>query len=154
VLHQVSDGPRSVEFCSHLTIAHTINLELKYHACAVHNAVESEVEVFELNSSRSLQTGEQLFWYCTQIRPKCADSDERLIVGVWSDVCIAAEDLVLNDEGLPMAEVAGVVERYCSSLGDSCALGLRSVCLSHNITRQLTFAICHEIRSDTIHRSH
>lgn len=84
--------------------------------------MQLKVQVRELLTFASRQSGEQALWHRRQIRPELADVHQFLVVGVWCTVVFASNEIVFDDQRLAWSEVAGVVERYGLFGGDGRAL--------------------------------
>lgn len=95
----------------HPAVPYPVHLELEPQARAVHNHLQREVEVVELDAAGRRQAGEQAPRNSIEVRRQRADVDQVARVGGRGLVRITRNQVVRYDERLAGAEVAGVVKR-------------------------------------------
>ena len=74
--------------------------------------MQLKVQIRELLTFASRQSGEQALRHRRQIRPKLADAYQVLIVGVWCIVVFASNEIVFDNQRLAWSEIASVMEGY------------------------------------------
>ncbi len=105
-----------------LSISHAVNSQLEHEPSTVYDHVQREIQVVELDALGRRQLREQAFGNSVQVRSQRAYGYQALFKGIGRLVRIARDEVILDDEGLPGAEVARVVEGNGGAFGDLLAL--------------------------------
>jgi hypothetical protein len=148
-----------MELRTNPSIPHAIHLQFKHQPRTLTPHIQREIQIIKLDALCRRQPRKQTLGHRIQIRRKCANVDETFLEGVGRHVGVASDEIVFYNEGLTGSEVARVVEGYGSVFGDLRALCGMLVCcvmdtkMAYGDGKARTFAMCHCIRSDTIHRS-
>lgn len=111
-----------MELCFNRAIFNPIDLEFKHQSCTLTPHVERKVEIIKLDTLRGRQAREQALRNSVQIGGQCAHIYEVFCKRIGRNVCGAGNQVVFYDERLAWAEIARVVERYRTGLGDLSAL--------------------------------
>jgi len=107
---------RSMEFCSHMPISDSINLQLKYQRCTIDCHIQCEIQVIKLDALRGCKPSKQGFWHRIEVGSQRAYVDKTLLVRVRSNISVTRNKVIFHHQTLIRSEVPGVVKRDGSAL--------------------------------------
>lgn len=142
----------SVELCLNTSISDAINFQLKDQPGAFYPHVQREVQIVELDAFGSRQAREQTLRNRVQVRGERAHVNKALAERIRRDIYVASYQVVFDNQRLAWAEISRVVERDGLRLGNLSAL-IELAISSYLLSMRPTFAMCHCMRSLTIHLS-
>lgn len=91
-------------------IPHPVNLELEPQPRTVDDHLEGKIQIIELNTACGCQSGEQMPGHRAEVRGQRADVHQIPSKSLGRLISLAGDEVVGDDQRLPRAEVAGVVE--------------------------------------------
>ena len=152
IIFNTSRHHSSVELGLNASISHAIDFQLKNQPGTLYPHVQRKIQIVELNALGSRQAREQTLRHRIQIRGERANADEALAERIRRDIHVASYQVVFNNQRLARTKIPRVVERDGLRLGYLGALSTLAISL-YSLSNKPTFAMCHCMRSLTIHRS-